>query len=141
MAKRTIDFGKAYNEQTQETKDMFCEQDYQEIQNLLGHKNQLKKKIKNVMHLNRIPQPVDVNKTLNMIQGWSDNLHARSLDGKTNWIEIIKNSDTQNLAMQVVCGNRNKPITVKCCNFPKTQIIAYIEEIYAKGGYISCINM
>lgn len=142
MEALTIDFGKDYNEQSEKAKSMISEHDYYEVQNLMELRNQLRNKNKtDVTETRNVPQPIDVNKTIGMIKDWSDDLRNRFYDGKANWIAMIENSDTKNLEMQVICGNRNKPITMKCGNFPKEEIIAYIEEIYAKGGYISRIDM
>lgn len=136
-----IDFSKEYDEQNDAAKAMLCRNDYIEIQNLLGARNKLTTKVKKALRKKHATNPVDVNKTLGMIKGWSEELHARSLDGKANWIQIVKNSETTNLEIKVVCGNPNKPVTLNCLNFPKEEIVRYINEIYDKGGYIDSIKM
>ena len=47
MAKVLVDFGKCYEEQTEEVKEKFCRHDFYEIKNLLIFKKNFKKALTN----------------------------------------------------------------------------------------------
>ena len=137
----TMDLSKTYDKQTDTVKQMLSEGDYKEIRNLLYFKKSLTQKAKEKV-VKKLPvNPIDINNTLDMIHGWSENLKARSMDGKANWIAIVESSDISKLEMKVICGSKNHPATMKCAGFQKSEIIEYIDMIYDKGGYIESITL
>lgn len=144
MKQITVNFGLDYDEQNQDVKERLCKQDFYEIRNLMIFKKNLKEyrasraEVPSDKSVAPTCQPIDAKAVCNMIDGWSKDLHNRSIEGMNDWLaQISALDDTSNLEIKYFNANSHREISLRCGNFPKTQILDFVKSVYDKKGYVS----